>query len=58
MPEINATKDELLTMLEELLSITENKMSCENESAYDSDNFKRWQAISARVADLRDGEDV
>lgn len=56
--EAEAKNDSLLDMLEELLSVTEDKMSADNESEHDSENYKRWQVISAKVADLRDGEDV
>ena len=50
---IDATKDELLTLLEELLSITEVV-----KDKGDHETRETWARISARTADLRDGEDV
>lgn len=45
----------LLDMLEELLSITETKMSNYASGTHEADDFRRWQVISAKVADIREG---
>lgn len=67
-PRIKATKGELLDMLEELLSITEPVTDIITGSSTRDDvrkilgegaaRRKAWRRISARTADLRDGEDV
>lgn len=47
---MNTRESDLLDMLEELLSVTEETIALDN-----SENRKTWQRISAAVADLRDG---
>jgi hypothetical protein len=47
------TKDQMLNMLEELLSLTEPI-----RDSLHGDEYKAWERISATAADLRDGDDV
>jgi hypothetical protein len=46
-------REEMMDMLEKLLAITE---SLKHEM--DRSDREEWSAISARTADIRDGEDV
>lgn len=46
-------KAEMLDMLEELLSLTEPL-----RDQLHGDEYKAWERISAKTADIRDGEEV
>lgn len=49
-------QEDMLNMLENLLSVTSNAVSTPN--VMNSDEREVWESIAAKVADIRDGEDV